>query len=129
MPMGRLFTLLVVLPWEQQAQRPVSRNKGASWYDFPPLALSINTESPSVNNTASTLAAQHAYTKSCPPCLLLVLPFSGQCASILAQWDPYPEDQTETPTHTISPDQRVLQVFNYSGSSIRSHLTSRPEHS
>ena len=41
---------------------------------------------------------------------------------------PFPRKPEETFPHTMSPSQRVLKGFRSSQSSIRSHLTSTPEH-
>ena len=41
---------------------------------------------------------------------------------------PFPRRPGQTPIYTMPTDHRVLQNFYSSGSSIRSHLISRPEH-
>ena len=63
---------------------------------------------------------------SCPS-VLSVQSFLVEFSSVPAQWT-LSGRPAETTAHTRLTKQGILQGFSSSGSSIRSHLASRPEH-
>ena len=87
-------------------------------------------------NTEPTYEKQHRAHIGCPTCLHRV-PHPGtwwddpsQSSLHRPQRDrPLPQKTSRNPrAHTMSPDQKVLQGFDSSGSRLKSHFTSRPEH-
>ena len=78
--------------------------------------------------------AARTYT-SCLTCLHQTLPtllcwdYPSQSSLPQSQHSgPLPQKTSTNPAHTTFPDQRVLQVLSSSGGGIRSHFTSRAEH-
>lgn len=69
---------------------------------------------------------QTGFITSPIPCISVKLPFLGLSQSQHGRrFSPRP---AQTPTHTLSPDNRLLWVLHFGRGGSGSHLTSRPEH-
>ena len=120
---GKLFIFLRGLPWEQQAWTPISRDK-KSWLE--PFHLPLSR-----NQCQYSAQCQHWLPNLLTPDPTLPpsagVAFLRQVCLMTSTEGPSPRRPAQIPTHTTT-NHRVLQSFNSSGNSIRSHLASRPEH-
>lgn len=119
----RYYSLRVLL-WEQKTWRPYSRDNGAGWHHFLPSLLRINTKPPGVNITwlCNLLTPSPIPLHSGSTSLYSKVSLSPRTTVY------FPRQPTEIPFHATPHDQRVLQGFSSSGSSIRCHLTILPKH-
>lgn len=106
----RLFALLGVIFWEQRAQSPLSRDKGAGGHHFPPHPQHKHKDTCHNQYSANTGCLTCLYQVP-QPCISLVLPCLIKFASVPARWAPSPEDQ-QKPLPT-SPAREFCRAYFY----------------
>lgn len=113
---------------KQISWRHTFRNKESRWHHFPLIPLCIKSEPPVRISSMLTLTAQLAHTKCHITAFLWNCLFLVRLVYNPSMEGPSPRRPVQTPGHTLSPDNRLMQGLGSGGGGNRCHWISRPEH-